>query len=429
MRHCHQGQLGAVSGWKGRRTVVTMAHGKSHGDSPHVLAINAGSSSLKFSLYEASEPLQLSVRGNVARIGLSNTTLTADDSTGSRAHRQLGNVIDHGNAAQALTAWLEEAGLRSAVRAIGHRVVHGGVRYSAPARVDGQLTKDLQEISFYSPEHLPAELALIEHFSQGYPGIPQVACFDTTFHRHMPRVAQLLPIPRSYEQKGVRRYGFHGLSYAFLMEELERVAGSDAARGSVILAHLGNGSSLVAVRHGQGVDTTMAMTPASGIPMGTRSGDLDPGLAWYLARTEGMSTEQFHYMVNRESGLAGISETSSDMSDLLASEATDVRAAEAVALYCYHVTKAIGSLAAALGGLDTLVFSGGIGENAPEIRRRICAGLGFLGVTIDINKNARNAGVISADTATVTVRMIRTDEEAMIARSTLRILNEQLVSS
>lgn len=402
---------------------------KSHVDSPHVLAVNAGSSSLKFSLYEASEPLQLSLRGKIARIGLSDTTLTAADSTGGHTHRQIGDVIDHGNAAQALTVWLEEAGLRSAVRAIGHRVVHGGVRYSAPTPVDGELTKELRDISSYSPEHLPAELALIEHFSQGYPGIPQVVCFDTTFHRHLPRVAQLLPIPRRYEQKGVRRYGFHGLSYAFLMEELERVAGSDAARGRVVLAHLGNGSSLVAVRKGQSIDTTMAMTPASGIPMGTRSGDLDPGLAWYLARTESMSSEQFHHMVNHESGLVGVSETSSDMSDLLASEATDVRAAEAVALYCYQVTKAIGSLAAALGGLDTLVFSGGIGENAPQIRQRICAELGFLGTTIDVNKNAINDGVISDDTATVTVRMIRTDEEAMIARSTLRILNEQLVSS
>ncbi len=405
-----------------------MAHGKSHGDSPHVLAINAGSSSLKFSLYEASEPLQLSLRGKIARIGLSDTTLMVQDSTGAGTPRRIEEVIDHASAAEALTDWLEETGLRSAVRAIGHRVVHGGVRYSAPTRVDDQLTKELHEISSYSPEHLPAELSLIEHFSQGYPGIPQVACFDTTFHRHMPRVAQLLPIPRRYEQKGVRRYGFHGLSYAFLMEELERVAGSDAARGRVILAHLGNGSSLVAVRQGRSMDTTMAMTPASGIPMGTRSGDLDPGLAWYLARTESMSTEQFHHMVNHESGLAGISETSSDMSDLLASEAADVRAAEAVALYCYHVTKAIGSLGAALGGLDTLVFSGGIGENAPEIRQRICAGLGFLGITIDANKNASNDGVISGDAATVTVRMIRTDEEAMIARSTLRTLNEQPVS-
>ena len=396
---------------------------------PHALAINAGSSSLKFSLFEAGERLQQRQRGKIARIGLSNTTLTVDDSSGGRTHRQLGDVIDHSNAAHTLTAWLEETGNRHAIRAVGHRVVHGGLRYIAPTPLDGLLKKELHDLSSYSPEHLPAELALIEHFSEHYPRIPQVACFDTTFHRHMPRVAQLLPIPRRYEEKGVRRYGFHGLSYAFLMEELERVAGSDAASGRIILAHLGNGSSLVAVRQGQSIDTTMTMTPASGIPMGTRSGDLDPGLAWYMARTESMSTQQFHHMVNHESGLAGISETSSDMADLLATEGADVRAAEAVALYCYHVTKAIGSLAAALGGLDTLVFSGGIGENAPQVRHRVCAELGFLGIGIDVKRNAKNDGVISVDRAAVTVRMIRTDEEAMIARSTLRVLKERPVGS
>ena len=401
-----------------------MSQSKSHGDLPHVLAINAGSSSLKFSLYQSSGLLQLSLRGKIARIGLSDTRLMVRDSTGASTQRRIDDVVDHVSAARTLTDWLDEADFRPAVRAIGHRVVHGGVRYSVPTRVDGELTKELRNISSYSPEHLPAELALIEHFSQGYPGIPQVVCFDTTFHHHLPRVAQLLPIPRRYEQKGIRRYGFHGLSYAFLMEELERVAGNDAACGRVVLAHLGNGSSLAAVREGQSIDTTMALTPASGIPMGTRSGDLDPGLAWYLARTESMSSEQFHHMVNHESGLAGISETSSDLSDLLAGEASDARAAEAVALYCYQVTKAIGSLAAALSGLDTLVFSGGIGENVPQVRQRICARLGFIGVAIDVNKNAINNGVISADTATVAVRVIPTDEEAMIARSTLRILNE-----
>jgi acetate kinase len=249
-----------------------------------------------------------------------------------------------------------------------------------------------------------------------------VACFDTAFHRDMPRVAQLLPIPRRFDEKGIRRYGFHGLSYAFLMEELERVAGTDASHGRVILAHLGNGSSLAAVRQGRSVDTTMAFTPAAGVPMSTRSGDLDPGLAWFLARSENMSAEQFHRMVNHESGLLGVSETSSDMRDLLARETADVRAAEAVALYCYQVMKSIGAFAAALHGLDTLVFSGGIGENAPVIRQRICAGLGYLGVALDDSKNAANDADISAQPAAVTVRMIRTDEEAMIARATQRIL-------
>ena len=393
----------------------------SPGDAVGVLAVNAGSSSIKFALYDATEPLRLRSRGKIERIGLPRTTLTVDDATGTRAQSREIGARDHGGAASALIAWIEEAGIFSAIEAVGHRVVHGGSIYSAPARIDAELLQALRGISAYSPEHLPGEIDLIERFTQRFRNVPQVACFDTAFHHDMPRVAQLLPIPRRFDAKGVRRFGFHGLSYAFLMEELERVAGTDASHGRVILAHLGNGSSLVAVRQGKSVDTTMAFTPAAGVPMSTRSGDLDPGLAWYLAQTENMSVEQFHRMVNHESGLLGVSETSSDIRDLLAREAADVRAAEAVALYCYQVKKSIGGFAAALGGLDTLVFSGGIGENAPVIRQRICAGFGYLGIALDDNRNTANENVISADASTVTVRMIRTDEEAMIARATQRI--------
>lgn len=388
-----------------------------------MLAVNAGSSSVKFALYDVAEPLLRRVRGKIERIGLPDTTLTVDDWTGARAQSRAIDASDHSGAASALIDWLEEEGLLSAVKAVGHRVVHGGSRYSVPVRVDDELVEELRRMSAYSPEHLPGEIDLIERFTRRFRSVPQVACFDTAFHRDMPRVAQLLPIPRRFYAKGVRRYGFHGLSYAFLMEELERVAGTDASRGRVILAHLGNGSSLAAVRQGGSVDTTMAFTPAAGVPMSTRSGDLDPGLAWYLARSENMSAEQFHRMVNHESGLLGVSETSSDIRDLLAREAADVRAAEAVALYCYQVTKSIGAFAAALGGLDTLVFSGGIGENAPVIRQRICDRLGFLGVALDDNSNTANEDAISADASTVTVRMIHTDEEAMIARATQRILH------
>ena len=293
--------------------------------------------------------------------------------------------------------------------------------YSAPVQIDDALMQELRDISAYSPEHLPGEIALIERFRRRLAAVPHVACFDTAFHRDMPRVAQLLAIPRRFDEKGIRRFGFHGLSYAFLMEELQRVAGTAAARGRVVLAHLGNGSSLAAVHEGKSMDTTMAFTPAAGIPMSTRSGDLDPGLAWYLARSENMSAAEFHRMVNQESGLLGISETGSDMRDLLAREAADVRAAEAVALYCYHITKAIGAFAAALGGLDTLVFSGGIGENAPVIRQRICERLAFVGIALDDDRNRANEDVISADSGAVTVRMIRTDEETMIARATRRV--------
>jgi acetate kinase len=238
----------------------------------------------------------------------------------------------------------------------------------------------------------------------------------------MPRVAKLLPIPRRFDAKGVQRYGFHGLSYAYLIEELTRLGDPAAAKGRVILAHLGNGASLAAVRDGKSIDTSMGFTPTAGLVMSTRSGDLDPGLAPYLARTEKMTTQQFYEMVNHKSGLLGISETSSDMRDLCAIEATDVRAAEAVALFCYQAKKWIGSFAAALGGLDTLVFAGGIGENAALIRTHICEGLGFLGIEIHKSRNAENAAVISNDTSRVTVRVIRTDEELMIARSVCRLL-------
>jgi acetate kinase len=263
---------------------------------------------------------------------------------------------------------------------------------------------------------------LTEAFHNRFPDLPQVACFDTAFHHNLPRVARLLPIPRRYEALGVRRYGFHGLSYAFQMGELARLAGPEAAQGRIILAHLGNGTSLAAVHKGKSVDTSMSFTPTAGVPMSTRSGDLDPGLLWYLTRTEGLDAKQFNEMVNFQSGLLGVSETSSDMRDLLDHETQDVRAAEAVALFCYQIKKWIGGFAAVLGGLNTLVFAGGIGENAPIVRARICDGLEFLGLEIEEKKNAVNADVISTNAGRVTVRVIRTDEELMIARMVCRVL-------
>ena len=281
---------------------------------------------------------------------------------------------------------------------------------------------ELHRLRPYDPDHLPREIELIEEIRKCYPKLPQVACFDTAFHQTMPRVAKLLPIPRRFDAKGIQRYGFHGLSYAYLMEELARLGDPAVKTGRVILAHLGNGASLAAVRDGKSIDTSMGFTPTAGLVMSTRSGDLDPGLAPYLARTEQMTTQQFYEMVNHKSGLLGVSETSSDMRDLLAREKPDVRAAEAVALFCYQAKKWIGSFAAALGGLDTLVFAGGIGENCPVIRTRICDGLGFLGIELNKTGNAGNAAVISTDDSRATVRVIRTDEELMIARSVCRLL-------
>jgi acetate kinase len=329
---------------------------------------------------------------------------------------------DHTVAIGALMDWIEESGKADALTAVGHRVVHGGPKYSKPQIITAEMLEDLHRLSPFDPEHLPEEILLTEAFHRRFPDLPQVACFDTAFHHDLPRVARLLPIPRRYEAQGVRRYGFHGLSYEFLMGELSRLAGSEAAQGRVILAHLGNGASLAAVHHGKSVDTSMSFTPTAGVPMSTRSGDLDPGLVWYLARTEGLDAKRFNEMVNFQSGLLGVSETSSDMRDLLEHESGDVRAAEAVALFCYQVKKWIGAFAAALGGLDTLVFAGGIGENAPPVRTRICDGLGFLGIELQEKRNVANEGVISAATSRVGVRVIRTDEEQMIARSVCRAL-------
>jgi acetate kinase len=388
---------------------------------PRFLTINGGSSSIKFAVYGAGEPLKKTLHGTVDRIGMSGTNLTFDDPTTNQPGRSNLDAADHKSAATFLMDWLEERKGFESVRAVGHRVVHG-MHHTAPELVTQELLEELRRISPYDPDHLPREIELIETFRQRYPKLPQVACFDTAFHRTMPRVAKLLPIPRRYDAKGVQRYGFHGLSYAYLMEELARLGDKAATTGRVILAHLGNGASMAAVRDGKSIDTSMSFTPTAGLVMSTRSGDLDPGLAPYLARTEGMSTARFYAMVNHESGLLGVSEVSSDMRDLLAREGDDIRAAEAVALFCYQAKKWIGSFAAALGGLDTLVFAGGIGENASPIRARICDGLEFLGIELNEKRNAETAGVISTDASRATVRVIRTDEDLMIARSVGRLI-------
>jgi acetate kinase len=390
-------------------------------DPVHILTINGGSSSIKFALYQIGELLVRMLHGKIDRIGLPDTSLEFNDRIRNQQGITSFVASDPKSAANSLIDWLEEQHSFASVRAIGHRIVHG-MRHTEPVLATQELLDELHRIVPFDPEHLPREIELIEAFRQRHPKLPQVACFDTAFHHTMPRVAKLLPIPRRYDAQGVQRYGFHGLSYAYLMQELERLAGTQAANGRVILAHLGNGASLAAVRDGRSMDTTMGLTPAAGLMMSTRSGDIDPGLVSFLVRSESMTAEQFDRMINRESGLLGISETSSDMRDLLAREAHDIRAAEAVALFCYQTKKGIGAYAAALNGLDTLVFAGGIGENAPPVRLRICADLGFLGIELDELRNAENAQVISADTSRVTVRVIRTDEELMIARSVCHVL-------
>ena len=388
--------------------------------SPCVLTINGGSSSIRFAVYEAGDTPRRRLDGKIDRIGLSGTNLIVNDPAARpQAPRRLA-AADHHTAAAFLLEWLEAHPVFASVQAAGHRVVHG-LKHSEPERVTPKLLAELQRITPYAPDHLPRELGLIQALRRRHPTLPQVACFDTSFHRTMPRVAKLLPIPRRYAAKGVERYGFHGLSYAYLMEELGRLDPA-ATKGRVILAHLGHGASLTAVRHGKSIDTSMGFTPTAGLVMSTRTGDLDPGLVYYLARTERMTAAQFQQMVNHRSGLLGVSGISSDLRDLLAKEAGDLRAAEAVALFCHQAKKWIGAFAATLGGVETLVFAGGIGENAPLIRERICAGLGFLGIAVSPKRNAKNAPLISPDAGRVKVRVIRTDEELMIARSVIRVL-------
>jgi acetate kinase len=390
-------------------------------EKPSILTINGGSSSIKFVLYETINLLKRGLYGKVDRIGLSGTNLTFNEPTKKQPNSFNLAAADHKSAANSLIDWLEKQIDFKSVKGVGHRVVHG-MKHTEPEVVTKKLMDELRRISPNDPDHLPREIELIEMLRQRHPKLPQVACFDTAFHQTMPRVAKLLPIPRRFDAKGIQRYGFHGLSYAYLMEELARLGDPSAKKGRIILAHLGNGASLAAVRDGKSIDTSMCFTPTAGLVMSTRSGDLDPGLAPYLARTEKMTTQQFYKMVNHESGLLGVSETSSDMRDLLNHEKHDVRAAEAVALFCYQAKKWIGSFAAALGGLDTLVFAGGIGENAPPVRKRICEGLDFLGIKLDKARNKKSAAMISTTAGCVRVRVIRTDEELMIARSVGRLL-------
>jgi acetate kinase len=390
--------------------------------SANILTINGGSSSLKFAMFATADPPQRMASGRVERVGQGDARLLIEATDGSGSEDRRVDAPNQAAAAALVIDWLARKSMLTSLAAIGHRVVHGGGQFAEPAFVSLGMISRLHEMIILDPEHLPGQLSLLEEFGKIAPSTPQVACFDTAFHRELPRVARIVPIPRRYEGIGVRRYGFHGLSYTYLMQELARIAGPDEANGRVVLAHLGAGASLAAVRGGRCIDTTMGFTPASGLVMGTRAGDIDPGLVAFLARTEGMTPERFDRMVSRESGLLGISETSSDVRDLLAKRGSDIRAAEAVELFCYRVKKWIGSFAAALGGVDSLVFAGGIGENSQEIRREICHGLEFLGLELDEGRNAANLPRISTDSSRAAVRVIHTDEESVIARATVRLI-------
>lgn len=423
-----------------------------------ILTINGGSSSIKFSLYQAgATELTLVMKGKIDRVGSGEATLSFKRAEGASGETSVAGA-NLQQAGTSLADWLEQQPDLDRVTAIGHRIVHG-MEVLQTTRIDDALLRHLRNIQPYDPDHLPGEIQLIETFRERYPQATQVACFDTAFHADMPRVASQLPIPRRFDAEGIRRYGFHGLSYEYILKRLGQLVPPYVTNGRMIFAHLGNGASAAAIKGGKSIDTSMGFTPAGGLMMGTRPGDLDPGAAWYMMRKDGLSPEAFNNLINHQCGLLGVSGTSSDMRDLMeragmngqgpaamgdaqsggdvqggsgtqagayapdAADAAhtphgDYRAAEAISLFCYTVKKWIGSFSAALGGLETLVFTGGIGENIPQIRWRICEGLDHLGIYLDHGLNDKNAVLVSNHDSRVSVYVIPTDEEYIIAEKT-----------
>ena len=385
-----------------------------------ILTLNCGCSTLKFELFETADGERPVARGIVDRIGGRGRAELISES-GERMVQPAG-VADHGEATLQAIRLLDTSGYLGGLEAVGHRVVHGGASFSRPVLLDAGAEEAIEELAELAPLHNGPALAAIRAGREALGSeMRHVAAFDTAFHSRMPRVAQLFALPRQLADGGVLRYGFHGLSYEYVMGEL-RALDPEAAADRVLIAHLGNVASMVAVRSGESVDTTMGFTPTGGLVMGTRSGDLDPGVLLYLLEETRLSPPQMGELINRGAGLLGVSGTSADMRDLLSREESDPRAAEAVALFCYQAKKFLGALAAALGGLDALVFTGGIGEHSATVRERICEGLGFLGIRLDTDCNAEHAPVISRDADPVIVRVIPTDENLRVARHTRRLI-------
>jgi acetate kinase len=387
-----------------------------------VLAINAGSSSLKSALYTLGDQEKLELRARVERIGEPAGLFRVEDGEGKELLGEETHVPDLRSAIEGWLAWLGTRWSAPAPEVVGHRIVYGGAEYVRPHRITSALIGALEEMTPLDPEHMPQALAAIGAVERSFPSVPQVACFDSAFHRRMPREAQLYAIPRRLSERGIIRYGFHGLSYEYLLQELRREAGDEVADGRIIIAHLGNGASMGAVRGGVGVDTTMGFTPTAGLAMSTRSGDLDPGILVYLLRQESLDASRLNALLNEQSGLLGISGVSSDMKELLDTEARDPHAAEAIAVFCHVAKRFLGALCAVLGGLDTLIFTGGMGENAPRVRQLTCQGLEFLGIDLDSARNEANAAVISRGGSAVTVRVMKTNEELMVARHSRDVL-------
>lgn len=386
-----------------------------------ILTVNSGSSSIKTALYRLGSGSEaLLFAGELEQIGQAEGHFSLRDAGQQSLIDQRLALPDHAVALHTLCHWLEDQ-QAGGVQAVGNRVVHGGPRYQTPQRVTAELLDEVRRLIPFDPLHLPSEVAAIEAIGRVYPDVPQVACFDTAFHRTLPAVARTFALPRRFAEQGIRRYGFHGLSYEYIVEELARAAGAEAARGRVLIAHLGSGASMAAVRNGHCLDTTMGLTATGGLVMSTRCGDLDPGVLLYLMAGEKLSAADLRRLLNRESGLLGLSGISGDMRQLLERQA-DPAAEEAIAIFCYQARKFIGALAAALGGLDTLVFTAGIGEHCAAVRERICADLSWLGIDLDPDRNRANEAVISSAGSRAVVRVMKTNEELMIARHTQRLV-------
>jgi acetate kinase len=385
-----------------------------------IAVLNAGSSSIKFALFETGADETLLFRGLIERIGVA-PRLKVTDAAGELVAEQSwpAEGFDHRAAAKVLLEKGAELTKGAPVAAVGHRVVHGGADYAVPMRIDADVIAALTKLAPLAPLHQPHNLAPIRAIAEAAPRLPQVACFDTAFHRGQSPLAQLFALPRKFAEVGVRRYGFHGLSYEYVSSRIPEAAPELVGKG-VLIAHLGNGASLCALRDGRSIATTMGFTAVDGLVMGTRCGAIDPGVLIYLMDEYGMDARALEDLIYRKSGLLGVSGVSSDMRSLRASK--EPAAAEAIALFVYRVVREIGSLSAALGGLDGLVFTGGIGENDVKTRAEIAAGCRWLGVEIDEKLNAKGAERISADASRVSVRVIPTNEERMMARHTSRVL-------
>jgi acetate kinase len=393
----------------------------SSADASIILTVNAGSSSIKFAGFNAATSLRL-FSGQLERVGSTGATFAVKHpgSTTSETLPPPGATFEA--CVQSLLTHLRTCTRDALITGIGHRIVHGGVRLLEHQRITPEVLDELRRAVPLDIDHLPSEIALVDSFAKSFPAVTQIACFDTAFHRDLPRVAQLLPVPRCYVDAGLRKFGFHGLSYTYLMDALVVRAGHQAANGRVILAHLGAGASMSAVRGGRPIDTTMSFTPNAGLVMSTRPGDIDPGLLLYLMNDQQLSPDQMGKFIGEQCGLLGVSGTTGDMRDLLARRSTDFRAAEAIDLFCYHARKHLCALVGTLGGIDTLIFTGGIGQHSPDVRADICRDLNFIDLRVDPEPNQRNDDVISTADSQVVIRVMRTDEESIIARAVVSLL-------